>query len=136
MVIRTFPFRQNQALFVEFLEIPPEALDQDDRNVCDDYTAQRDREREEAALMTHYKGNLSPRDEKETTPEEEEDEQGDQQSSDEDQHLRGSWREMEGLTDEVDEDGANVTDTASEASPRKQIKLSSEADSDDEEDNN
>lgn len=131
MVIRTFPFRQNQALFVEFLEIPAEALDQEDRNVYDDYTAQRDREREEAALMTHYKGNISPRDEKEPTPDE--DEQGDQNSSDEDQHLRGSWREMEDLTDEVDEDGANVTDTASEASPRKQIKLSSEADSDDEE---
>lgn len=133
MVIRTFPFQENQGAFVEFLEIPSEALDQEDRNSVNEYAAQKERDIQLEANIKSETDSQPAEDTKRTVQNNYTNIRSsieDRRSSEEDVELSNNDSSSSSNNQWQDDDG----DT--DVSPlMKKIMLSAEeADSDDEED--
>lgn len=134
MVIRTFPFQENRNAFVEFLEIPNEALNQEDRNLYNEYTAQRDREAAQDVPNGEIRANSSLEGSSvvnnEDKPKELPEELHKEPLEEPIHHVEedGQWREMEEEEEEEEEERAH----SDCSSPVKQMVLAEGSDSDDE----
>lgn len=124
MIIRTFPFQENRNAFVDFLEIPSEALNQEDLSMYNQYSEQEAASHPKRHLFSHNDG----LDEYQNECGEQNVTRTENDSRGNDFEAEGQWRDME----EDEEEGEEGQINSTSSSPVKQIVLSEESDSDDE----
>jgi hypothetical protein len=123
MIIRTFLYQENRNAFVDFLEIPIEAMDQEDLSMYNQYTEQEVVSRPEGHSFSHEDGidEFQNDGAEQNVIYAENDPLGNTCGE-------GVWRDME----EDEEEGEEGQNDSTSSSPIKHIVLSEESDSDDE----
>lgn len=123
MIIRTFLYQENRNAFVDFLEIPIEAMDQEDLSMYNQYTEQEVVSRPEGHSFSHEDGidEFQNDGAEQNVIYAENDPLGNT-------YGEGVWRDME----EDEEEGEEGQNDSTSSSPIKHIVLSEESDSDDE----